>query len=267
MVLSSSVYGQLNDYKYIIVPKKFDAYKTENKHQTSTMIKHLFTQKGFNAVYDDELPEDLSRDRCLGLLVNLEDNSSMFSTKTVLVMRDCTSNEIFRTLEGRSKVKDYRAAYSEAIEKSFSSFDGLQYKYVPRKNIEVPEKSITVSFKNDVKSLDEASKPKMVVQEATPENQSFKSMEPKSSNFKKAETKMNESFTSELLYAQPIETGYQLVDSSPKVRMKLMETSIENVFLIDYKGISGVLLKKENRWFLEYLEGGTKKIEELNIKF
>ncbi|AWX43824.1 hypothetical protein HME9304_00815 [Flagellimonas maritima] len=267
MVLSSSVYGQLNDYKYIIVPKKFDAYKTENKHQTSTMIKHLFAQKGFNAVYDDELPEDLSRDRCLGLLVNLEDNSSMFSTKTVLVMRDCTSNEIFRTLEGRSKVKDYRAAYSEAIEKSFGSFDGLQYKYEPRKNIEVTEKPITVSFKNDVKSLDEASKPKMVVQEATPENQSFKSMEPKSSNFKKAETKMNESFTSELLYAQPIENGYQLVDSAPKVRMKLIETSIENVFLIDYKGISGVVLKKENRWFLEYLEGGTKKIEELNIKF
>ncbi|MEM7486514.1 MAG: hypothetical protein AAF348_15005 [Bacteroidota bacterium] len=266
-VLSGSLYGQLDDYKYIIVPKKFDSYKEENKYQTSTTIKHLFTQRGFNVVYDDALPTELSKDRCMGLLVNLEDNSSMFSTKTVLVLKDCQSNEVFRTVEGRSKIKEFRAAYSDALKKSFASFDGLQYKYNPKEKQKMTNEPITVSFENDVKSLDEKKNPKMVVQEATPENQSFKSMEPKSSNFQKADMPIAKPLTSILLYAQPIENGYQLVDSSPKVRLKLINTSLENVFLVNFEGRNGVVLKDNDKWFLEFVENGKKKVEELTIKF
>ncbi len=266
-VLGGSLYGQLNDYKYIIVPKKFDSYKEENKYQTSTTIKHLFTQRGFNVVYDDALPTELSKDRCMGLLVNLEDISSMFSTKTIVVLKDCQSNEVFRTVEGRSKIKEFRAAYSDALKKSFSSFDGIQYKYTPKEKQNMTEEPITVSFENDVKSLDEKPKAKMVVQEATPENQSFKSMEPRPSDFQKAVMPAAEALTSVLLYAQPIENGYQLVDSSPKVRLKLMETSLENVFLVNFEGRNGVVLKDNDKWFLEFVENGKKKVEELTIKF
>ncbi len=267
--LSGSVYSQMNDYKYIIIPKKFDAYKTPNKYQTSTTIKYLFKQRGFNAVYDDALPDDLSNNRCLGLLVNLEDTSTLFNTKTALVLRDCQSIEIFRTTEGRSKIKEFRAAYTDALKKSFSSFDGMEYKYTPKEKEEkkeVVEEPITVSFKNDVKSLDEKPKEKMEVQVATPENQSFKSMEPVSSNIKRAD-EVAEPISSDILYAQPIENGYQLVDSTPKVRLKLINTSVENVFLVDYEGKNGVVLKKGEKWYLEYSENGSKKLEQLNIKF
>ena len=71
--LSMSINAQLNKYKYVIVPKHFNAYKTPNKYQTSTLIKHFFTENGFNAVYDDALPEDLANNRCLGLLMDFED--------------------------------------------------------------------------------------------------------------------------------------------------------------------------------------------------
>lgn len=266
--LTSSIYGQLNEYKYIIVPKKFDAYKTENKHLTSTTIKHLFTRKGFQAVYDDALPAELSQNRCLGLLVKLEDNSTMFSTKTALILKDCQSVEIFKTVEGKSKIKEFKAAYSDAIKKAFVSIEGLQYQYTPKELQTVVEEPITVSFKNDVKSVDGMKpKKKIVIQEATPETQSYEVIEPVTSSFKKAEGVITKPVTSDLLYAQPTENGYQLIDSTPKVVLKLVATSIENVFMTSGGAGNGLVFKKDDKWFLESTENGQKTLKELKIKF
>lgn len=273
---SNLMNAQLNNYKYIIVPKSFSALKSENQYQTSTVMKYLLTQKGFTVVYNDALPEDLANNRCLGLNADLLDESSLFSTKLAVVFTDCQSKEIFRTVEGRSKIKEYVPAYRDAMEKALVSFDGMDYHYVPKKEAkkEVREEPITVSFKNDIQSVDEVEEPvvsespKVVQQEATPENQSYKSLEPKPSNMVKVQEKQNSQLLpSEVLYAQPIENGYQLVDSTPKVVLKLEETSIPDVFLVNYQGSNGVVFKKEGKWFLEHSENGDKKLQELQIKF
>ncbi|MGY8914676.1 MAG: hypothetical protein ACKVJF_06280, partial [Flavobacteriales bacterium] len=99
----------LNQYKYIIVPKKFDGFRNENQYKTSTLIKYLLVENGYNAVYEDALPDDLNRDRCLGAVVGLKDGSGMFSTKLSLILKDCQSKVIFETKEGTSKEKDYTA--------------------------------------------------------------------------------------------------------------------------------------------------------------
>lgn len=286
MGLHGVAHGQLNDYKYIIVPKRFDAFKKENRHQTSTMVKFLFGEKGFTAVYDDALPADLANNRCLGLTADLLDNSTMFNTKTIIVLKDCQNNEVFRTLEGVSKAKEYRDAYLEALRESFKSFNSVNYAYVPKEDNEEEvetEAPVTISFKDDVKSLDNKPDSRVVEQEATPEDQTYKSKEPVPSNIVKIERVQedeemqqeveveepitNEPLTSDLLYAQPIENGYQLVDNTPKVVLKLEETSVENVFLANYEGITGVVFKKDGKWFLEYSENGKKQLQELNIKF
>ncbi|MEO9511987.1 MAG: hypothetical protein ABJN84_11085 [Flavobacteriaceae bacterium] len=262
--------GQLNDYKYVIVPKKFDAYKTANMHLTSTTIKHLFTQKGFLTVYDDELPADLSANRCLGLLVNLEDTSNLFSTKTILTLKDCQSIEIFKTAVGKSKMKAYKDAYSDAIKKAFVSIESMPYKYTPKEQPEVVEKPITVSFKNDVKSVDGVEpKKKIVVQEATPETQRYEVIEPVASSVKKVvEVKTPKPKISSLLYAQSTANGFQLIDNTPKVVLKLVSTSMENVFLVRGDGMgNGLVFKKNDKWFLEYIENGKNVLEELDIKF
>ncbi|MFD2101657.1 hypothetical protein [Flagellimonas iocasae] len=269
---SMTMRGQLNGYKYIIVPKKFETFKSENQYMTSTMVKFLFTQKGFTPVYDDELPADLANNRCLGLLASLSDDSSMFSTKVTVILKDCQSIEVFRTREGKSKIKEYTAAYKDALEDAFGSFDGMDYAYVPKeKETNQPtEQPITVSYKDDVKKLEEKKEVPVVKQVATTETQSYESVEPKTSTYTKAEPQQKTETAAKvsgLLYAQPIENGYQLVDSTPKVVMKLMSTSVENVFLTDYQGNSGVVLQKDGKWFVEYSEGGEKKLKELNIKF
>ena len=122
--------------------------------------------------------------------------------------------------------------------------------------------------------------PQVIEQVATTESQVYKSKEPVESNIvkmerveKPMETQTKEEpdaveyIASDMLYTQPIANGYQLVDSTPKVVLKLEKTSIENVFLVDFKGKNGVVFKKDGKWFLEYSENGDKQIQELNIKF
>nr|WP_299385710.1 hypothetical protein [Allomuricauda sp.] len=266
--MGATTQAQLNNYKYIIVPKKFDIFNKENKYQTSTLVKYLFAKKGFNAVYDDSLPEELANNRCMGLRVELEDTSNMFTTKMKLVLTDCQEVVIYKTPEGISKIKEFRDAYKQSITSAFEPIQFMDYTYeAPAKapQPEVTEEPIVVSFKNDVKSVGEKPNTKVVQQVATPENQSFKSMEPVASNMKKVEKKAET--TIPVLYAQPIENGYQLVDSTPKVVLKMIKTSVDNIYLVDDDTKSGMVFKKGDKWFLEYADASGKKQEELNIKF
>ncbi|WP_228234925.1 hypothetical protein [Allomuricauda sp. M10] len=259
--------AQLNDYKYIIVPKKFAAFKGENRYQTSTLVKYYFTKNGFNAIYDDEMPLDLATNRCLGLVADLLDNSSMFSTNIIITLKNCENSEVYRTFEGKSKTKDYVDAYKEAIQDAFVSFAGMDYKYQP-KQTETPKNPVVISFKDDVKTVVEKEKEYVVEQKATTEEQVYKSVEPKPSNISKAvAVEASETITTDLLYAQPIANGYQLVDSTPKVVLKLESTSMDNVFLTQVEGNNAVVFSKDGKWILEYLENGNKQQKELNIKF
>ncbi|MHA7832540.1 MAG: hypothetical protein ACX93O_15700 [Flagellimonas sp.] len=267
--LNGAVNAQLNNYKYIIVPKKFEAFNQINKYQTSTLTKYFFTENGFDAVYDDAQPADLANQRCLGLVADIIDGSNLFTTKVAISLKDCNNVEIFRSVEGVSKIKEYNESYREALQKAFVSFAGMNYTYEPNKNDLVQKEGpVTVSFKNDVKSVKDP-KEHVVEQKATTEEQVYKSVEPKTTTIVKATegVTLMGSIPTGLLYAQPTENGYQLVDSTPKVILKLEETSMEDVFMTDFQGNNAVVFKKDGKWLLEYSENGKKVQQELNIKF
>ncbi|WP_119606768.1 hypothetical protein [Flagellimonas lutimaris] len=269
MGFGGAVNAQLNNYKYIIVPKKFEDFKYINQYQTSTLTKYFFEENGFEAVYDDALPEDLANKRCLGLVADVIDVSSMFTTKIYISLKDCNNVEIFRSVKGVSKIKAYDESYREALQRAFVSFSGMNYEYEPMEEEDVKEETVTVSFKDDVKSVENEPKEHVLEQKATTEEQVYKSVEPKTSTIvKAAETKtLITPVLTGLLYAQPTENGYQLVDSTPKVVLKLEETSMEDVFMTDFEGNNAVVFKKDGKWVLEYSENGTKVQKELNIKF
>lgn len=275
-----SIQAQLNDYKYIVVPKKFDDFKRENQYLTSTLVKHLFAEKGFNAIYDDALPDELNNDRCLGLTAQIKDESTMFLTKATIVLLDCQSQEVFLTQQGTSKEKEFRLSYGNAIRDAFRSFDEISYSYAPSA-AEMPSEKVTVSFKDDVKQLPEvktvenenkeevAAKvmeegkvaenktiPEVVVAEvAAPEPQVKKESEPRAPD------------NNDILYAQEIPNGFQLVDSAPKVRLKIYKTSLARVYLSENEKGNGLVYEKNGQWLLEYYDGSNLKLEKLNIKF
>ncbi len=309
---------QLNDYKYIVVPKQFSEFKRENQYQTSTLVKYLFVEKGFEAVYEDALPQELKDNGCLGLRAKLVDGSSMFTTKATIKLENCSGEEVFTTKEGKSKEKDYKESYGEALREAFTSFDTMNYAYNGKAENTGP---ITVSMKNDVKKLAEerrqnhsaANRPDvMVEQEATRENQRYVDRRPVPSDLKKAEPKteiveqevteeqqsskdrapresdrnkgegkeksatsgMKQGKDSELstiasgtLYAQELPNGYQLVDSTPKIRMKIEKTSMPDFYMAKVGDTSGTVFKKNGTWFFEYYSGGNLISEELDIKF
>ncbi|RKR14020.1 hypothetical protein CLV91_0089 [Maribacter vaceletii] len=265
---SSMAQSVFDDYKYIVVPKRFASFKKENQYQTSTLVKHLLTENGFTAVYEDALPEDLLINRCMGLYVKLNDNSSMFSTKASVSFEDCSSKEIYITEEGKSKEKEYKLSFSEAIRKAMKSLEVVNYTYKEPVN-----EPIKVSYKNDVKkigntaqeSTSKVQKTQVVQQEATKEVQSYKSVAPVKSNFKKAVKNIVplEFNSEEVLYAQEITNGYQLVDSTPKVRLKVYKTSVKDVYL----ATSGIIYGKEGKWYYEYYTNDVLTTKELNIKF
>lgn len=275
--------SQFDEYKYIVVPEKFDVFKQENQYQTSTLVKYLFSKRNFTTVYEGSMPKDLTANRCLGLFVNLRDDSSMFSTKTTVILEDCTGKEVFVTAEGKSKSKEFKAAYSEALRAAMNSFNGIAYKYNPLKKEEPKkEEPITVSFKNDIKTLEEkpkvdAVKGTMIKQEATIENQSYKDATPVESNFKKESEVKKEVIAPQnvdvlpheplTLYAQEIANGFQLVDSTPKIQYKLRKSSFPTIYITNGEDKDGIVYSKDGKWLFEYYAEGKLVIEELKIKF
>lgn len=283
-----SGFGQenLNNYKYIIIPKKFENFKIPNQYQTSTLLKYAFTEKGFLAIYDDVLPEDLFKNRCLGLIAQLKDESSLFGTKVSVGLKDCAGQEVFSSMESKNRIKSYNEAYKSAILASMTSFDDIDYSYTPLIEDSQP---ITVSFKNDVKTLKgdiaeptevpaiPIQTPEMqpknnsvgVTQTATETVQTYRDVSPVDSMVKKApkEIPSSENKDADILYAQPIANGYQLVDGTPKVVMKLMKSSTENVYIANGQGRSGMVFQSEDTWVFEYYLDDQLVRDELRIKF
>lgn len=267
LIASVSIFAQeeLNNYKYIIVPKQFDAFKEMNQYQTSTLVKYILENQGFNVFYDDDLPIELSANRCLGLLTVLVNGSNMFTTKTAIAFKDCNSKIVYTTAEGTSKIKEYKGAYNEAIKETLNGLNNFKYKYA-----EQSSEPVVVSFKNDVKNIT----PK-VEQTETVENKAVEVAENTSNKknevvaLKPAAVPLKSDITPEqVFYAQSIENGYQLVDSTPKIVMKMFSTSKPNMFLAeDSTKNSGMVYTENGEWFFEYYEAGKLIKKNLSIKF
>ena len=143
----------------------------------------------------------------------------------------------------------------------------MDYSYVPHEQEKKESATVTLNFKDDVKSVQEDSKEHIIEQKSTTEEQVYKAVEPKPSSIVRAAEKQSSELPTEVLYAQPTDFGYQLVDSTPKVVLKLQETSMDNVFMTDFNGNNAVVFQKDGKWLLEYSENGEKVQKELDIKF
>lgn len=70
-----------------------------------------------------------------------------------------------------------------------------------------------------------------------------------------------------LLYAQAIEDGYQLIDTTPKIVMKITKTLQPDYYTANVDKKFGVVFMKNGIWVFEYYLGGNLITDQLNIKF
>ena len=275
LLFTSSIWAQLNEYKYIIVPTNFEFFKEENAFQTSTLIKYLFTQSGFNAVYDNDLPVDLYQDPCLGATVNLERISKLARTRITIVMKDCNGNVIFRSIEGASKSKDFREAYHQSIRESFVPFANMGYEYKPAKK---EEETITVSYADDIKEIEEKKEATIasdaaVVQIATPDEQLYESNVPEPSDYVKSEPETTDNAEvlkediKEVYQAKELPNGYELLRENDQVWLTLYETSSPDVYLARNDQQNGMVYKKDSKWYFEFYKDSDLVVQEISIDF
>ncbi|MCF6296785.1 MAG: hypothetical protein L3J08_02185 [Flavobacteriaceae bacterium] len=181
--------SELNAYKYVIVPKKYDFLKgEENKYELNSLTKFLFAKKGFTALFENQnYPADLIGNLCLALFADVNNDSSMFTTKLTIELRDCYNKVIFTTIEGKSKEKEYDKAYHEALREAFISIERLDaYSYNSKAIANKPSISQIATLKNVVENVEkvaqsksipknqlktlveEVDQPKVIIQKPTP---------------------------------------------------------------------------------------------------
>ena len=123
----------LNNYKYVVIPKQYDFLKSEDQYQLNSLTKFLFDKEGFIALYDiEQKPEELITNPCSGLSTRITNESGLFTTKLIIELMNCRNEVVFTSAEGRSKEKDYKKAYQEALRDAFNSISSLNYSYEPQ---------------------------------------------------------------------------------------------------------------------------------------
>ena len=234
LVINYSYSQSVNDYKAVIVPLKFDFLKTENQYRLNTLTKFNLKKAGFEAFYTNEtIPNDYS-DRCSLLYIDVLRENGFLISKLFLTLKDCYGKIIYQSVVGKSKEKEYQVAYSEALNEAFNSVYSLKYKY-------------NGSTTTKVQPATQSEVVKPVVSEPVVVNTVLAD--------------------SNLLYAQPTATGFQLIDSTPKVIMKLLKTSQPNSFIAIKDTVQGSLILKDNQWYFEYYQNDTLVSEKVAVKF
>lgn len=138
----------LDQYKYILIPETYEFTGEVDQYRLNSMTKFLFEKEGFNTLMKtEERPADLKQNPCLGLTPKLENNSGIFVSKLVLKLEDCYGKVVFASEEGRSREKEFEAAYQEALRWAFESVKELNYQYDPGSGVATnvqPEKEVEV---------------------------------------------------------------------------------------------------------------------------
>lgn len=240
LLVSLTGYAQttINNYKYVLVPEKFDFQKETNQYRLNTLTKFFLEKKGFTVYYDNQdIPKEIAGDRCSALKAEVAQRKAIFATNLTLTLKDCQGNIVFKSKEGKSREKDWSAAYEEAIKDAFSSLNDVPYAY---------NGTTTTSPKQTVDPVQSAQPA------ATPAPAPVTAVEGQ---------------TAGTLYAQATANGFQLIDTTPKIVLTLLKTSAPDYFIANKGTTNGIVFKKSGEWFFEYYNEGKLIAEKLSIKF
>jgi hypothetical protein len=235
-LLTISAYSQntINNYKYVIVPEKFDFFKTENQYGLNSSTKALLEEKGFTAFLGSNgLPPEVVANPCSALRADLDEKNGLFVTSLTLLLKDCQGNIIFKGKEGKSREKEFQLAYDEALRNAFASLK--DYKY-----------DGTTFTKTQPATVAPATSPTPAATQAPPA------------------TAMEITGT---LYAQATSNGYQLVDTVPRKVLTLLKTSTPDYFIAEAGANNGVVFKRNEEWFFEYYKDNKLVSQKLQIRF
>ncbi|MBU2928737.1 hypothetical protein [Winogradskyella psychrotolerans] len=258
-LLSLFGYAQnnINDYKYIIIPKAFEFSKSDDQYQLNSMLEFFFNKYGYEAYFVDELSSDLKKDPCLALTAGVSnDKGGMFKTKLEIILKDCYDVEIMRSKIGESRLKDFDKAYSQALREAFETFQNMDYKFVGKEKVVAQPEAIQPKIaKQPVKEIVKIEEVAVIKETKEQPKEKVTALP----------VKAKENTKPELYYAQAISNGFQLVNSEPKVIMILLNSSAKDIFIVKDK--NAIVFKKDDQWIYSENTGTSATENILNIKF
>lgn len=276
---SSIAQSSVNDYKYIVIPAQFEFLKERDQYQINSLTKFLFNKYGYTAyMQDEDLPEDLRNNRCLGLLADVIKENGFLKTKLRIDLKDCGGHVVQSSKVGETREKDFSKAYNLALRDAFETFQHMDYAYQPNESIlskakpqtevssNAKEQEEIARLKNEIKSLKE-DKTEPVALEKSMEQPKVTEIPTNETLPKEAAPTINNSKIQPtgMLYAQAIDNGFQLVDQTPKVVMILLPTGAKDVYSVKDK--NAIVYKKKDQWIYSENDGNTVNETVLNIKF
>jgi hypothetical protein len=246
LLLTATAYSQntINNYKYVLVPERFDFFKTDNQYGLNTLTKLLLDEKGFTAfVGNEEMPPEVVANKCSALKAEVVQKKGLFVTNLTLLLKDCQGNVVFKSKEGKSREKEFQAAYDLALRDAFTSFNDVPYKY-------------------DSTAIAQTQPQQPAMAPAVATAPSAPVTAPAQAPTASAITE-----TTGTLYAQPTPNGYQLIDTTPQKVLTLFKTSMPDYFIAESGGANGIAFKKDGEWFFEYYKDNKLTSQKLQIKF
>lgn len=245
-VVSYSFSQTVNDYKAVIVPVKYDFLKNDNQYRLNTLTKFNLKKASFEAFYANESISNEYNDRCSLLYIDVKKENAFLTTKLFITLKDCYGKIVFQSEMGKSKEKDYELAYSEALNKAFQSVNELQYVY--NGGVGIKKEAVTTVVTPAIAVV-------------------IPAVIPPSNDIVSKEIVENTTTNTNVLYAQPTATGFQLIDSEPKVVYKIQKTSVKDYYTASKGNIQGVFITKDNQWYFEYYQNDKLVSEKVAVKF
>ncbi|MFV0237646.1 MAG: hypothetical protein ACK5HU_03790 [Flavobacteriales bacterium] len=125
IVFSIFPYAQ-DRYHYVIIPNKFDDFgKKENPYGLSSSARYLFNKKNIKTVRKTDVHS--FQIPCEGLTADIQNVSSLFKNKIRFILKNCNGIEVY-SAEGKGISKEFKAGYTEALQKAMAGLQNLPYK-------------------------------------------------------------------------------------------------------------------------------------------
>ncbi|MFD2551822.1 hypothetical protein ACFSQP_08340 [Bizionia sediminis] len=225
--------SNLNAYKYVIVPTKFEFTKEADAYKLNSLTKYKFEKLGFKVLMDNEqINQEIINNGCLALEANVIKLPGIFTSKLQIELKNCKQDIVFQSKVGTSREKKYHVAYNLALREAFESFNELDYQFQPTATVEV-----------------EASPIQAVVleKEETTGAPHVKNPEP-------------------LLARSKGLTDFELVNQNNEVVYTLIFSGKTDFYMVS--GMQATVYKENGVWVIaKQLANGTLQITPLNVSF
>ena len=203
----------------VIVPNRYAFQKEDNQYQLNMLTKFLIEKQGFKVYMESEVPAELLQNPCDALKADVKNESNMMTSKVQLLLTDCTNKAVFTSQIGKSREKEFKKSYQEALRNALSGAELATIKAAYQVPSVASKPSATAAVPELTATAAPISEPLIL-----------------------------------FLYAKPTNTGYELFDKKTnQLEFKLRKLNTPDVFLaFDVEEQKYGVLEKDGSTFYKF---------------